>query len=47
LTITDVFLNQMRVNVYEHTVKMASCEFMKRELVRQEGGREGGDGGKN
>ena len=26
LTITDVFLNQKRVNVYEHTVKMASHE---------------------
>jgi hypothetical protein len=26
LTITDIFLNQVRVNVCEQMVKMASCE---------------------
>ena len=26
LTIIDVFLNQKRVNLYEHMVKLAPCE---------------------
>ena len=26
LTFIEVFLNQKRINVYEHTVKMAPCE---------------------
>ena len=37
--ITDVFLNQKRVNVHEHVVKMASLEFLKgatREFARGE-----------
>ena len=29
LTVTDVFLNQNIVNVCEHTIKMASLEFLK------------------
>ena len=30
LTFTDVFLNQQRVNVHEHTVKMHTCQFQVR-----------------
>ena len=47
--ITDVFLNEKRVILCEHTVKMESCEFLKnatRGVKRQEGGRRGGDGRK-
>ena len=43
--ITDVFLDQKRVNVGEHTVKTASrivTESAIRVGVRQEGGRNGG-----
>ena len=45
LTITDVFLNQKRVNVCEHMVKIASCEIFERchkGVAREEGG-EGGE----
>ena len=30
LTVTDVFLNQKRVNVCEHTTKMASLESFRK-----------------
>ena len=44
-TITDVFLDQKRVNVCKHTVKMAPHKNQKsatRVGARQEGGRRGG-----
>jgi hypothetical protein len=44
--ITDVFLDQKRVNVCEHTVKTAPCESFGKvpleELQDRKGGRDGG-----
>ena len=46
MTITDVFLDQKRVNVCEHTVKMAPCErFWKLPLWWLRNRKGGGDGG--
>ena len=43
--ITDIFLNQKRVNVFEHTVKMAPHERVferyHQGVAKQEGGSEG------
>ena len=39
--ITDVFLDQKRVNVCEHTVKMAPREHFAKEPPRGLGGRKG------
>ena len=47
--ITDFFLNQKRVNVCEHMVKMASCESfwtVPQGVTRGEGGERGVDGRK-
>ena len=49
-TITDVFLDQKRVNVCEDTIRTAPREFRKsttRMGAREEDWRSGGDGGKN
>jgi hypothetical protein len=46
--ITSVFLNEKRVNVFEHTVNTASCESFGKLPpgwgVQDRKGRSGGDG---